>query len=129
MHIKDIYRTEVTTCGPDTTLNEIAQAMQDSDTGIAAVLDGGQFIGVISERDLVRAMAKEDDPLSAKVGDYAKTKLQTAILDDELLDAAKRMVERNIRHLPVVDDEDNLIGFASMRDIFAVETFLGGDKL
>lgn len=126
MQIDDIYRTDVPTCTPDTTLDKVATAMRDADTGIAAVLDGGRFVGVISERDLVRAMAGEDDPLGARVGDHATTNVITAHLGDELLAVAQRMVEHNIRHLPVVDSETELVGVVSMRDVFAVETFLGG---
>lgn len=124
MQIEDVYRTEVTTCTPDTTLGEIAESMRDADTGLAAVLDGGRFVGVISERDLVRAMADEDDPLLARVGDHATTHVLTATLGEDLLEVARRMVEHNIRHMPVVDSDAELIGVVSMRDAFAVETFL-----
>lgn len=129
MQIADIYRTDVKTCSPDTTLAEVAEIIWSADTGIVAVIDGGQFIGVISERDLAHAMASENDPLNARVGDYATTQVITATLGDDLIDTAKRMVGHNIRHIPVVDNEDELIGIVSMRDVFAVETLLGGSGI
>lgn len=127
MEIEDIYRPEVPTCGPETRLGEVARIMHEADSGMVAVVDGGKLVGVISERDLVRAVALREDARDVRVSEYATMEVVTATLGDDIPDIARTMVGHGIRHLPVVTTNGDLVGVVSMRDVFAVETLLSDE--
>lgn len=123
--IKDVYRPRVVTCPPAATLREVAARMEEADSGIVALVDGGRLVGVVSERDLVRAVAAGVDPAGAPASDWATTDVATVGIEEEAEVAARLMVERGVRRLPVVGDGGELVGLVSMRDLFTVETVLG----
>jgi CBS domain-containing protein len=123
MKIENVYRPNVATCRPTATLRDVAQRMEEEDTGIVVVVSDRKLRGVISERDLVRALATEPDPGSASVMAYATTSLVTATLDEETSDVARRMFDARIRRVPVTGPEGELIGIVSMRDLLALESF------
>ncbi|MBB5159200.1 CBS domain-containing protein [Saccharopolyspora phatthalungensis] len=91
--------------------------------GALAVLDNDRVIGIISERDVVRAIAEQADPREAKATSFASHKLETASFGEDTRDAARRMLDAGIRHLPVKQGH-NVVGVISMRDLLAVETWL-----
>lgn len=124
METKDVYRPHIARCPAGATLREVAERMEQGDAGIVALVDDGRLVGVISERDFVRALARETDPAGASVGDYATTEVVIAAPDEELSAVARRMLERGVRRLPVVDANGDLVGLVSMRDVFAVETLM-----
>jgi len=121
---RDVYRPVVATCAPGDRLTDVAKTMVTTDSGFVAILDEGRLDGVITERDLVRALAREPDPGAATAADHATRGLVTAAPDDDLSAVARRMVDADVRHLPVVDEHGELLGVVSMRDVFAVETLL-----
>lgn len=124
METKDVYRPDIATCPAGSTLREVAERMEEGDSGIVALVDDERLVGVISERDFVRALAREPDPAEASVADYATTEVVTAAPDEELPVVARRMIDRGVRRLPVIDTNGDLLGLVSMRDVFAVETLM-----
>jgi CBS domain-containing protein len=95
--------------------------MVKEDTGSIAIVSDWQLRGVISERDLVRALAHEADPGASSVMDYATTELVTAALDEDSYVVARRMLQAGVRRLPVVGAAGEFVGTVSMRDLFALE--------
>ena len=103
-------------CGPDTTLFEAATAMESSDLGSLAVVEGMELLGLITERDIRRAVAAGTDldiPVSAVMSDDP----DTFDPDLDVWDAASWIAESGYRHLPVVDDDGALLGVVSIRDL------------
>ena len=103
-------------CGPDTTLFEAATAMEGSDLGSLAVVEGMELLGLITERDIRRAVAAGthlDSPVSAVMSDDP----DTFDPDLDVWDAASWIAESGYRHLPVVDDDGALLGVVSIRDL------------
>lgn len=103
-------------CGPDTTLREAATAMEESDLGSLAVVEGMNLLGLVTERDIRRAVAQSidlDTAVSALMSDEPDT------FDPELdvWDAATWITESGYRHLPVVRDDGELMGVVSIRDL------------
>jgi CBS domain-containing protein len=96
--------------------------MAKSDTGVLAVVAGGKRVGVISERDVVRAVAHGADLRAASVGSYPTTPEMAASLDDETTVVARRMLATGVRRLPVVGQAGEVVGMVSMRDLFPFET-------
>lgn len=126
MKIADVHRPQVASVRPTTSLRNVARLMEETDTGIVVVIDAdGRIAGVISERDLVRALAHDVDPRVALARSYATKRVVTAALHDETSDVAHTMHAEGVRRLPVVSDGE-LVGVVSMRDLFALETFLPG---
>lgn len=124
MRARDVYRPVVATCAPGDALRDVARTMADTESGFVAILEDGHLQGVISERDVVRALAEGHDPGTATAADHAARGVVTAAPDDDLEAVARRMVDAEVRHLPVVDEHGELVGVVAMRDVFAVETLL-----
>ncbi len=124
MKIEHVYRPQVATCPPGTILHDVAQRMERLDTGMVAVVTDGRLDGVITERDLVRALAWDPNPHAAPVMFYVTTDVVTAALDDDTSVVARRMIEAGVRRLPATTAACELVGMVSMRDLFAVETLM-----
>ncbi len=104
-------------CGPATTLVEAAAAMEESDLGSLAVVEGLTLLGLVTERDLRRAIARGTDVHQTTVADVMGADPDTFDADLDVWDAAAWMAESDYRHLPVVDDDGTLLGVVSLRDL------------
>jgi CBS domain-containing protein len=112
--------TEATVTDSTTdTLRSAAERMWREQTGSLLILDGERLAGIITERDLLRAVALGADPATATVDEAMTTEVFTVSPDMPLLDAAREMATRWIRHLPVEDD-GRLVGMVSMRDVTGI---------
>ena len=92
--------------------------MAKEDTGVVPVVDGRKVIGMITDRDIVvRLVAEGIDPTSALVNE-AMTKVVRSVKEDmPVNDALQLMSKEQIRRLPVVDENNELIGIVSIGDI------------
>jgi CBS domain-containing protein len=117
MQVKDGMSSLVVTVGPGHTLREAARLMAERKVGAAVVVDpDSPGPGIITERDILLAVAGEQDPGSELVSDHLTNNLIVAAPDWSLERAAEAMIEGGFRHLLVVDGAD-LSGVLSMRDI------------
>ena len=101
-------------CGPDTTLLEAAVAMEGSDLGSLAVVEGRDLIGLITERDIRSAVAGGVD-LETAVSKVMSGEPDTFDPDLDVWDAAAWIAESGYRHMPVVGDDGDLLGVVSVR--------------
>ena len=102
--------------GKEASLAEAAEAMIDAGTGSLAVIDGRSLVGILTERDLVRAVADGDDPEDEDVADWMSVEPDTFSPDVDVEEAAAWLLESGYRHLPVIED-DELLGVVSIRDL------------
>jgi CBS domain-containing protein len=109
----------VATMPGEASLVEVAESLAADGIGAVCVVENGHLAGVVSERDVVNHLAQGANPEHVTAADVMTTDLVTAHPDDSVLDTARRMVEAQVRHLPVID-EDKIAGFVSMRDLFEV---------
>jgi CBS domain-containing protein len=116
MQLGDLVGDAPYVCGPDTTLIEAAMAMEGSDLGSLAVVEGMSLIGLITERDIRRAVATGTD-LETPVSKAMSGEPDTFDPDLDVWDAASWLAESDYRHLPVVDDDGALLGVVSIRDL------------
>jgi CBS domain-containing protein len=117
MQVRDGMTDVVLTIGPGHTLREAAAAMCRRHVGAAVVLDPeAPGPGVITERDILVAVAKGNDPDAERVADHLTKDLTFASPDWSLEQAAAAMIRGRFRHLVVVDGGE-LAGILSMRDI------------
>jgi len=118
--IRDILRRkgeDVYSVGPLATVIDAVNTMNDHHVGSVLVCEGGDPVGVFSERDvLVRVVAAQRDPRETLVRDVMTTRLYTAAPDDTLLEVMRLMTDRRCRHVPVMEGE-RLIGLVSIGDL------------
>ena len=115
--VRDEMSGDVLTIEPERTLRDAAQAMGERNTGAAVVVDPDQpGPGIVTERDISRAVGQGKDPGREKVSDHVSSSATYADPDWPLVKAAKAMVSGGFRHLVVVDGSD-LVGVLSMRDV------------
>jgi len=118
--IRDILRRkgeDVYSVGPLATVIDAVNAMNDHHVGSVLVCEGGEPVGVFSERDvLVRVVAAQRDPRQTLVRDVMTTRLYTAAPEDTLPEVMRLMTDRRCRHVPVMED-GRLIGLVSIGDL------------
>jgi CBS domain-containing protein len=125
MLVSDAMTEVVLSVGPGHTLRQAAEAMWERRVGAALVHDpDAPGPGMITERDILQAIALGQDPDERRVADHLTSRLTFAAPDWSLEEAAGTMVRGGFRHLAVVDGAD-IVGILSMRDIVRVWTGAG----
>jgi CBS domain-containing protein len=89
---------------PNDTLRQVATILVEESVGAALVRGGHGAIGLVSERDIVRALSEGASADRTTAADVMAEDLVTIRPNDELLDAVHRMLDNEVRHLPVVED-------------------------
>lgn len=118
MRISDIMTEAAVTDRPDDTLEQAARKMWKQQTGSLLVLEGGELLGIVTERDILKAVAN-GVPLDKRISDVMSKDLITANPGTSLREAATIMTEKWIRHLPILDG-GRLVGIVSQRDLAGV---------
>ncbi len=106
----------VVTVSPDDSVRIAIARMIEETVGSVAVCDGERLVGIFTERDVLRLASEGSDFAEIHVGDVMTRQLVTLAPDDDILDAARLMGERKIRHLPVLEGE-NLLGMVGIREV------------
>jgi CBS domain-containing protein len=97
----------------------VADALVAADVGALVVGDGTDVRGIVSERDLVRALAARRDPATTYAADIAHTTLVWCDAGATVAEVAEEMMERYVRHV-LVEDDAALVGIVSARDLLGV---------
>jgi CBS domain-containing protein len=117
MYVRDAMTTVVVTAGPDHTLREAARRMTAHSVGAAVVIDEQQAgPGIITERDLLRSIGRDEAPDEERVSEHLTTDVILAAPDWSLEQAASEMIRGGFRHIIVVEGTE-VVGILSMRDI------------
>ena len=101
---------------PETTLAEATTVMGEQRVGSALVMEGDHLAGILTERDIVRAMSTAHDAPARPVIEWMTKHPTTMPPDTPVREALRTMVEGGFRHLPIADGEA-VVGILSMRDI------------
>jgi CBS domain-containing protein len=119
VQVRDVMTQATVTESRQDSLRSAAERMWRQQTGSLLITEGGHLLGIITERDLLRAVALGADPDKTTVDDAMTAEVFTVTPDMQLQDAAREMAGRWIRHLPVVAAGE-LLGVVSMRDVTGV---------
>lgn len=103
----------------DQTLSEASKQMTECRIGALLVMDKGKLAGIVTERDVVRAVANDKSCKDVKIREVMSTNLIVSKQGDDLDYVMAVMIQNGIRHLPVVE-EHGLVGMVSMRDVVRV---------
>lgn len=131
MSVADIMTREVQTVTGSTDLLTVARHMRDLNVGVIPVVENGQLLGIITDRDIViRAVAMGINAQAELVRDYMSPDPATVPPDLDVSAAAQLMAREQIRRLPVVED-GKLVGILSIGDVAvdAGRDQLAGDAL
>jgi len=108
-------------CTPRDTVAEVAHLMKTEDIGPVLVVDTNEsktLVGIVTDRDLVvKAIAEGLDPQTTQVGEVMSKKLVTCYADDDVETAMKSMAQFQLRRIPVVGENMQLIGIISQADV------------
>lgn len=116
MKVRKVLQPHVVTIDAGETVQEAARRMWRGQFSCLPVMSSGELVGIITERDVLEAVAGRDKPEKAIVLDYMTEHPQTVSADVDCSVAASEMLAVGCRHLPVVDGT-TLIGVVSARDL------------
>ena len=118
MQIRDIMTREVEVVPGDAPVREAAAKMKQLDVGAIPVCDGQKLTGVLTERDIaVRLAAEGRNPLETRVSEIMTRDLYYCFEDQDVEEAATVMEAGQIRRLPILDHDRQLVGIVSLGDI------------
>ncbi len=107
----------VETVSPGDPVSRAVEVMAQRRIGAVVVTtDGVTPDGILSERDIVRELARGGDPMARPVGELMTRKVATCVCADDALAVLERMTEGRFRHLPVVDADGRMVGVVSIGD-------------
>jgi CBS domain-containing protein len=116
-NLLDSKGSNVLTVKPEQPVNEAVVKMEELSAGTSVVMDGGNVVGIFSERDIIRKVVLKGKSIDdVKVQDIMTSNLITVAPDTSLDDCMKLMTEKRIRHLPVLRD-GALCGIVSIGDV------------
>jgi CBS domain-containing protein len=114
--VDEVMNRSVLTVDPTASIGEAAEKMIEAGVGAVVVMeDMVRIVGIVTERDLMRAVAQRARAAEARVRQWMTESVVTIEPDTTVKDAAKMMFEKNFRHLPVVNKDGRLLGIASLR--------------
>jgi CBS domain-containing protein len=119
--ILQVKGTQVFTIGPRQTLAEAAAAMVEHNCGSLVICESDKVVGIITERDILRACVTQDRPLTeVRVEERMTRDMITGSADDKISDVMGWMTNMRIRHLPVLE-KGKLSGLVSIGDVVKAE--------
>ena len=124
--VGEIMTSDVLTVDPSDTIGETAQQMVERGVSSAVVSDYGTLIGIVTERDLTRAVAGRVHTSEARVREWMTSDPITLSPDASADEAAKIMLDNGFRHVPIVQD-GRAVGIVSIRDVARWSTEEGED--
>lgn len=122
MKVRSVFHPAVACLGPAASLTSAAGMMSAGEFGSIAIFDGDRLAGILTETDIVRAVAEQRKPGTTHVSEYMSREPVTAGPEEDSMEVAERMVRGGFRHLPVLE-QGQVIGMVSARDLLQVEAW------
>ena len=116
MKVRDFMATELCTCDPESTVGEAATLMGEHRVGSVLVLEHDRLVGILTERDIVRALTMAHDAPQRPVVEWMSKDPTTVSPEADAREALERMLAGGFRHLPVTQG-DAVVGMLSLRDV------------
>ncbi|QYO65771.1 CBS domain-containing protein [Leptolyngbya sp. 7M] len=114
---REIMTSNVRTASPANTLREVAEMMRDGDMGSVPVVSDDRLVGIVTDRDIVvRSIAEGNGP-DSPVSNALTTEIFSVGPDDFVFEAVRLMGEKQVRRIPVVNEDGSLAGIISMADV------------
>jgi CBS domain-containing protein len=118
MKVRDLMTANPQVCSSDTTVAEAAHLMWETDCGILPVVDDGELVGVVTDRDLFIALATRNARAAhLRIGAVVQRPVVTCAPEDDVRDALASMKQARIHRLPVIGRSNAVLGMLSLNDI------------
>jgi len=116
--IQEVMTRDVQTISTQETVQRAAQLMDELNVGAIPVVDDGKLVGMVTDRDItVRSVAVGQDPTTTRVNDVMSTDVRTCTVDQSVEDVLAQMADVQIRRVPVLDGNGQIIGIVSLGDV------------
>ena len=115
--VQDAMTSTPTAITPDTTVQEAARLMKTEDVGSLPIVEDGRLTCVITDRDLAIRGVAEGLDAETPVRELASKDVVTIDPQQSLEEAARLMAEHQVRRLPVVEEDGNLVGMLAQADV------------
>lgn len=118
--VADVMTRDVRTMKPSDSVVDAARCMDELNVGVIPVCDGEKLVGMVTDRDIVvRGLAQKGEVQGMKLADVMSGSVRCAREGDDIDQVLGEMAEAQIRRLPVVDDNQKLVGIVTLGDIAA----------
>jgi CBS domain-containing protein len=116
--VREVMTKNPRTCAADAAVIEAARLMKQEDVGSVPIVEDGHLVGTLTDRDIViRVIAEGRDPQSTKIRDVASHDLVTIDPDQDLDEALHLMAQHQVRRLPVVEEDGEVVGMLAQADV------------
>ena len=116
--VADVMTRNVRTLAPTDTVVQAAQAMDELNVGVIPICDGDKLVGMVTDRDIVvRGVAQDCAMKDIKLADVMSGSVHCVKEGDDISSVLDEMSDKQIRRMPVVDEDQQLIGIVSLGDI------------
>jgi CBS domain-containing protein len=116
--VREAMTPSVRTASPSQSLADAAQLMKSDDVGSIPIVEEGRLVGIVTDRDIaIRAVAEGGDPNAVTIADVASRELVTVEPDQDLDEALALMARHQVRRLPVVEEDGQLVGILAQADV------------
>jgi CBS domain-containing protein len=119
--VADVMTRDVRTMTPNDSVVDAARCMDEMNVGVIPVCDGEKLVGMVTDRDIVvRGVASQQGELrTMKLADVMSAHVRCVHAQDDVDQVLSEMADAQIRRMPVVDDDQRLVGIVSLGDIAA----------
>jgi len=118
--VREVMTPDPQCVGADDSIQDAARIMKNADTGVVPVVDGKKIIGMITDRDIVvRLIAEGRNPQETRVNEAMTKSVRKVDEDAQIADVVELMSNAQIRRVPVVNRNDELVGIVSLADLAA----------
>jgi CBS domain-containing protein len=114
---REIMTTDVRTVNRETPIRDVAARMREGDVGSIPVVENGKLVGIVTDRDIVVRAVAEGRETSTPVGEVMTTEIFSVKPDDFAFEAIRLMGDKQVRRIPVVNDDGSLAGIIAMADV------------
>ena len=111
---------KVVTAEPGDTLASVAQLMEQHNVGAVVVVEHRKPVGIVTDRDLALQLGARGVPAQTAVVKIMKQPIRVVYRDDGVFDVTEAMVDNGVRRLPVVDNDEQLVGLVTLDDLLRV---------
>jgi CBS domain-containing protein len=119
MPVSDLANKDVVTASRDTSVMDVAKMMKEKGVGDVVITEDEKPVGIVTDRQIVMALAEESDVSSAKASDLMTENPETINANAEAIELTRKFGEVKVRRLPVVDENGALSGIVSLDDVIA----------
>jgi CBS domain-containing protein len=130
MLVREVMNSDIQVVDLNASVTEIARKMRDGDFGVVPVCDNDRIAGIITDRDIaIRVVAEGKDVSQCTARDVMTPGALTCSVTDDVETVSQLMADRQVRRLPVVDENKRLVGIVSVGDLAIMDQDNAGEAL